>query len=112
GAGLAYQWRFHGNVIPGATSAILTLSNIQAAQAGNYSYIVYNDSGAAVSSNALLTVLTPVTFTVQPTNQNVIPGTNVTLSATAVGTGTLRSQWRFQGTNILNSTNNTYSFTG
>src|SRR5205085_641392 len=85
-------------------------ANIQAAQAGNYSYIVYNDSGAAVSSNALLTVLTPVTFTVQPTNQNVIPGTNVTLSATAVGTGIIRYQWRFEGTNIPNATNNSYSF--
>ena len=54
----------------------------------------------------------PPRFTVQPTNQNVLPGTNVTLVASAIGTdGPIRYQWRFEGTNILNATNASYSFT-
>jgi hypothetical protein len=42
----------------------------------------------------------------------VLPGTNVTLVASAVGTGTVRYQWRFEGTNLANATNSFYSFTG
>jgi hypothetical protein len=57
-------------------------------------------------------VISPVQFTVSPTNQFVQPGTNVTLWASAIGTGPVRYQWRFEGTNILNATNDTYSFTG
>jgi len=53
----------------------------------------------------------PPQFTLQPTNQLVLPGANVTLSAGAVGTGPVRYQWRFEGTNILNATNASYSFT-
>jgi hypothetical protein len=112
GPGVTYQWRFNGTVIPGATSATLTLTNIQYSMAGAYSFIAFNGAGSVVSSNAMLTVIAPVQFTIHPTNQNVLPGTNVTLFSQAVGTGTVRYQWRFEGTNILNATNNSYSFTG
>jgi hypothetical protein len=40
-----------------------------------------------------------------------LPGTNVTLVSQAFGAGTVRYQWRFEGTNIPNATNATYSFT-
>jgi hypothetical protein len=56
----AYQWQLGGTNIPGATNASLTLSDVQLAQAGNYSVIVANVAGTATSSNALLTVTTPV----------------------------------------------------
>jgi hypothetical protein len=72
---------------------------------------VFNEAGFVTSSNAALVIVNPVTFTVHPANQNVQPGTNVTLTATAVGTGTVRYQWRYEGTNILNATNSSYSFT-
>jgi hypothetical protein len=60
--------------------------------------------------DATQAVLLPVSFALQPTNQNVLPGTNVTLAALAIGNGALRYQWRFEGTNILNATNASYSF--
>lgn len=56
----------------------------------------------------------PPAFVTHPTNQNVQPGTNVTLVANAigaVGSGLITYQWRFNGTNIPNATNATYSFT-
>ena len=111
GTGVAYQWRFNGNLILGATSPTLTLANVQTNQSGQYSFYAFNGGGSVVSSNATLNVLTPIYFTIQPTNQNVLPGTNVTLVALAAGNGSVRYQWRFQGTNIPNATNASYSFT-
>jgi hypothetical protein len=108
---LAYQWQFNGGNIPGATNSSLFLTNVIPAQAGNYRAQVLNTAGSAFSSNATLTVQVPAYFTVQPTNQNVLPGTNVTLVVQAIGAGTVRYQWRFNGTNILNATNASYSFT-
>jgi hypothetical protein len=112
GPALRYQWRANGTNIVGATNAALILTNIQVSQAGDYGVAVFNAAGGVLSSNAHLTVIAPVTFTIQPTNQNVLPGTNVTLVASAAGAGTLTYQWRLNGTNIPNATNATYSFTG
>ncbi|MEI6078634.1 MAG: FG-GAP-like repeat-containing protein, partial [Verrucomicrobiota bacterium] len=53
---LSYQWAFNGLNIDGATSATLTLGNVQLTNAGNYSVVVTNTSGSILSSNALLTV--------------------------------------------------------
>jgi hypothetical protein len=52
-----------------------------------------------------------VAITLQPTNQFVLPGTNVTLVAEAAGTGFVRFQWRFDGTNLPGATNTSFSFT-
>jgi hypothetical protein len=53
---LAYQWRWIGTNIAGATGTALTLSNVQPTQAGNYAVQVTNLYGVALSSNAALTV--------------------------------------------------------
>jgi len=54
---LSYQWVFNGtNLISGATNAVLTLTNVQFANAGSYSVTVTNLYGSATSSNALLVV--------------------------------------------------------
>jgi hypothetical protein len=111
-APLQYRWQARGTNLPGATNATLTLNNVQLSDATNYTAVVFNQAGAVFSGSASLTVLSPVGFTVQPTNQNVLPGTNVTLVAAAAGNGPVRYQWRFNGTNLLNATNASYSFTG
>jgi hypothetical protein len=51
---LNYQWRLDGTNLPGATGSSLVLSNIQSGQFGNYSVVVSNVVGAAVSSDAAL----------------------------------------------------------
>src|SRR5262249_9457039 len=58
-APMGYQWRFNGTVIPGATNRTLTLTNIEAAQAGAYSVILSNVAGTTLSSNAVLTIFMP-----------------------------------------------------
>jgi hypothetical protein len=54
---LLYQWVFNGtNAIDGATSAILSLTNVQLTQAGAYSVTVSNLYGAVTSAPAWLQV--------------------------------------------------------
>src|SRR5207249_4355315 len=58
---LAYRWRKGGVSIntttnPSATSASLTLANVQAADAGQYDCLVTNASGGVTSNTATLTV--------------------------------------------------------
>ena len=93
---LAYQWLFGTNAIAGATNSVLSLTNIQYAQAGTYSVVVSGPVGGSVtSSNALLTVLTPVlpSITAQPTNQAVKVGAGATLSVGATGSAPISYQW-------------------
>ena len=53
---LFYQWSFNGTDIPGATNPVLTLTNVQPAQAGRYAALVANAGGSTNSANAVLTV--------------------------------------------------------
>ncbi len=55
-----YQWQLNGtNVTSGGTSATLTISNPQAADAGSYQVIVSNSSGSVTSTAVTLTVNLP-----------------------------------------------------
>jgi Immunoglobulin domain/Regulator of chromosome condensation (RCC1) repeat len=51
---LSYQWQFNGNNIPNATNSLLTLTNVQTGNAGNYRAIVTNAFGSTNSSTAAL----------------------------------------------------------
>ena len=53
---LGYQWTFDGSALPGATNSSLTLTNVQALNAGAYSLTASNSVGSATSSNAVLKV--------------------------------------------------------
>jgi hypothetical protein len=109
-----YQWRFKGTNIYGATASMLVLSNVNSAMVGAYDVIVFNQGGSAQSSNATLSVLLPVSIAQQPTNvlvrvrpdPNAASTTNATFHVAASTTNPgLRYQWRFNGTNLVNSTN-------
>jgi hypothetical protein len=51
-----YQWRLNGGNVPGAISNSLTISNVQAVNAGVYSVVVFNGFGAASSEMAELRI--------------------------------------------------------
>ncbi len=53
---LTYQWEFNGAVIAGATNSSLVLSNLTAANAGVYTVVVGNATGAIESGGATLTI--------------------------------------------------------
>jgi len=56
----SYQWRRNGVMIPGATSATLTLNNAQPTNAGIYTVAATNGSGTSVSRPAVLGVSSTV----------------------------------------------------
>jgi hypothetical protein len=56
---LTYQWCRNGAVIPGATSAALTLNAVTAADAGDYTVVVSKSTGSTTSQLARLAVATP-----------------------------------------------------
>ncbi|MDB6110662.1 MAG: Conserved repeat domain protein, partial [Pedosphaera sp.] len=56
---LSYQWQKNGSALGGATASVLSLTNVQAANAGTYSVAITNLYGSVVSSNAILTVIPP-----------------------------------------------------
>jgi hypothetical protein len=78
---LSYQWLFTSTNLPGATSSVLQLTNVQLSQAGNYQVLVTNASGSATSSVVTLRVLVPPTLNLS--RLGVTP-TNVSISLTSV----------------------------
>ena len=106
-APLAYYWRksglplADGGNVSGARSNMLTLANVQWADAGQYTVVVTNTAGSVTSQVASLTVLgMPPQFLTQPQSQAVLPGTNVFFSVTVTGTPPFSFQWRCNGTNL------------
>jgi hypothetical protein len=84
-APLAYQWRFNGTALAGATNATLRLSNVQIAREGVYSVSISNRLGGVESAPAVLTVLVSPAITVPPLSQTVVRGGSATLSAAFSG---------------------------
>jgi hypothetical protein len=57
GGNLGYQWQLNGTNIAGATGASLSLTNVNAGQAGSYTVIVSNAAGSSTSTGAVLSLL-------------------------------------------------------
>jgi hypothetical protein len=76
---LSYQWWFNGSPIADATTASLSLTNLQFSQAGKYSVVVTNVAGSQTSTNAILNVVfPPATVQVQGTS-NAESAASITL---------------------------------
>lgn len=54
-----YQWRHNGTNVPGKTNDTLALTNLQLADAGDYTLVVGYTGGSVTSSPAALVVFTP-----------------------------------------------------
>jgi len=108
-APLAYQWRFFGTNISGATTTSLTLTNLQTTNAGNYTVVITNAVGSITSAVATLTVNAQPVINSQPQSLSVNLGANAAFNVTAAGGTPLYYQWRFAGTDISGATNNTYT---
>ena len=83
---LVYQWSFKGAALVGATSSSLILTNVQMAQAGEYSVQITNSLGSVTSSNAVLTVGYPPVL-VQLSGGTAVDGASISLPLTLVANG-------------------------
>jgi len=69
---LSYRWLFNGTNIPGATASDFARTNLQAADAGDYSVVVTNLSGSVTSAVATLVVGFPEIVVEQPAGTDLI----------------------------------------
>ncbi|SFF27475.1 beta strand repeat-containing protein [Spirosoma endophyticum] len=108
---LTYQWYkdSFANPVTGQTSATLTLTNIQPANAGSYSLVVTGSCNSLTSTAFNLTVNQP-TVSISPGSATICQGKSVLLTASGASTYT----WSNNTTdNTLNATTaGTYSVTG
>ena len=113
-APLGYQWRFNGTNLAGANTNAYDIASVQATNAGDYSVVISDYSGAITSAVATLTVtgvaIAP-SITTQPQSVVVNPGSNATFNVVAAGTAPLAYQWRFNNTNLPGTTNTSFTRT-
>jgi len=101
-----YQWLYQGNIISGANSQKLTITNAQSANDGVYSVMVSNGAGATNSNFAQVQVLPakPV-ISVNPASVTVFAGSKASFSVNAAGSEPFRYQWWHNGMLLRGATN-------
>jgi uncharacterized repeat protein (TIGR01451 family) len=102
---LTYQWRLDGVPIPDATNDTLLIEDAQLKDAGAYSVDVNNAYGQTSSGSVVLDFITTPFFLQEPFGQSVFPGADVLFTVVAEGAPPLEYQWRYNGTNIADATN-------
>ncbi len=105
-----FQWQTNGVDVAGATSASLTLDNIQYGLDGAAVSVIVSNAACLETNSATLTVLVPPTITTQPTNITVNVGVAVTLVSGADGHPAPALQWYKNGAPIPDATNATLPF--
>jgi hypothetical protein len=103
---LVYQWQFNEQNISGATSATLNLTGLKPSSSGRYRVLVSSQYGVSISDTAVLIVNAnpPPTIVTQPVGKTPSEGTQLVLSVTASGVGTLTYQWQLNQQNIPGAT--------
>jgi hypothetical protein len=116
GSGLnRYQWLLNGLALPGVTNASYQLNAVQATDVGEYSVLIFNSYGSALSAPAFLTVLSPALIVSQPKSVAIAGSPNLpdygnttnavaTFSVLAYSPTPLSYQWRFNGVAIPGAT--------
>ena len=98
---ISIEWRLNGVAIPGETGLTLSIPNLMAGDAGDYSVFVMNDCGSATSADAVVNVGMPPMITIDsPASVEQCEGTSTTLMATVTGAGPLSLQWKRDGVDI------------
>ncbi|MFN7138542.1 MAG: immunoglobulin domain-containing protein, partial [Limisphaerales bacterium] len=101
----SYQWRKNGQNIVGATGTTLFLPYVTGADAGEYTVVVGNGVGSVISQTAVLAIIAPPSILIQPGNQTVSAGVDVTMRVVLGGTPPFSYQWRKNGVNLSDGGN-------
>jgi sugar lactone lactonase YvrE len=86
-----------------ATYPTLTLNDVGAGNAGNYTVVITGPYGGVTSAVATLTVQAPPVVTAQPVSQIAFVGSNSLFSVGVAGSGPFGYLWYFDGTNLVQS---------
>ncbi|MBI5770408.1 MAG: immunoglobulin domain-containing protein [Verrucomicrobia bacterium] len=117
---LTYQWKLgpialtNGPNISGATSATLTITGVQPADAGLYTCVVSSGASSTTSAAAQLSVASsaqPPVITSLPRQQTALVGGTVTFAVSVAGTPPFTYQWKKNTENIPNATSATLTLT-
>ncbi len=84
---LNYQWQRDGGGLPGGNQSSYTISSVSDNDAGNYSCIVTNANGSAISNEATLVVVegSANSYPIVDTNQTVFYNNSTTIAAPSEG---------------------------
>jgi len=107
---LSYQWLKDDEAITGQTNSILTLSNIQPTDAGEYRLIVSNGRGSTTSDAAVLVSTSPE-IVAQPQSVITNAAATVSFAVTANGQAPLAYQWFKDNTPLSGETESTLVLT-
>ena len=102
------QWQFNGEDLPDQTFTCLGRGAISPSQAGDYTVVASNTFGSVTSAVVSVTVVLqpPTVFHYSvPTGSNVLAGTDVALCASVLGSLHPSQQWRFNGVDLIDQTN-------
>jgi subtilisin-like proprotein convertase family protein len=103
GTGVSYQWFKGAAVLSEQTGSSLILPNVSATDAGTYSVVISGTCGKAVTNSASLTINT-TTSADSLLSQTTCPGTTVSFSTSAHGTGPFSYQWLKDGALLSSQT--------
>jgi hypothetical protein len=109
---LSYQWWFNQTNAVGGDTNVLTISNAQLNQAGNYTLVIANAAGAVTSIVASLTVGVPPAVTQNPVSQTIAQGQDASFAVVVTGDAPLQYQWRVNGTALAGATTSSYTIPG
>lgn len=112
GAGLSYQWRRDGAVLPGGFLDTFSVGSAGSGDAGQYSVVVSDLCSSAESDPVTLEVLSGPLIEQQPASVMACPGESEELSvgATTTSAGGLSYQWFHNGLPIPGAVEPTLSF--
>jgi hypothetical protein len=108
----SYQWFIGGAPLPGATNAELDLTDVQAANVGDYTVVVSNYINTATSLPAHLSV-TAIGPVISPdlSDRVAISETEVALAPPIYGSDPRTYEWKLNGSVIPGATNASLIFT-